>query len=213
MSVAPIRGEFPDNSDHKPSARPAEREKLEPIANGKLREPSVAKKAKTAMFAEDAKSVGSYILWDVTLPAIKQTISDIVTNGVERMLFGDAAPRRRSAGSSIGSRISYSSIARRGELDAPGQPVRTISRRGRSTFDFGEILLPDRTEGLEIIERMRDVIDRFGLATVADLYDLAGISSSYTDNDWGWDNLADANVQRVRDGYVLVLPQPSPVKK
>lgn len=88
-----------------------------------------------------------------------------------------------------------------------------MSQRGRASFDFGEIILDNRGEGLEIIERLRDIIDKYEVATVSDLYDLASISSNYTDNDWGWDNLAEANVQRVREGYALILPQPKSLRR
>lgn len=211
----PITPELPSNSNKTASDRAVDKtgKQLQPIAKGRLREPSIAHKAKTAMFAEDMKSVGSYLLWDVTVPAFKQTISDLVTGGIERMLFGESAPRRRSAYSPRVSYTNYSSYSR-GENDAPGQPVRSMSRRARASFDFKEILLEDRGEGLEVIERLRDIAENYEVASVMDLYELVGISHSYTDNDFGWNrqDLATANVQRVREGYILILPQPRSIK-
>ena len=48
---------------------------------------------------------------------------------------------------------------------------------------------------------------RFGEVTVADLYDLVGISSDYTDRKYGWTDLATAKPIRVRGGYLLDLPR------
>ena len=48
------------------------------------------------------------------------------------------------------------------------------------------------------------------MVSVADLYDLVGISGNYTDNKYGWTNLRNSDVQRVRDGYLLKLPKALP---
>ena len=39
---------------------------------------------------------------------------------------------------------------------------------------------------------------------------LVGINGSYTDNKYGWTHLRSADVQRVRDGYLLKLPKALP---
>lgn len=57
---------------------------------------------------------------------------------------------------------------------------------------------------------MQDLIDTYGMVSVADLYDLVGINGSYTDNKYGWTHLRSADVQRVRDGYLLKLPKALP---
>jgi len=44
---------------------------------------------------EDAESLGDYIMFDVLVPTIKNTITEIVTNGVEMILFGDERPSSR----------------------------------------------------------------------------------------------------------------------
>ena len=46
---------------------------------------------------------------------------------------------------------------------------------------------------------------------IADLYDLVGMDSNYTDNRYGWTNLRSAQVVRVRDGYLLKLPKALPL--
>ena len=58
---------------------------------------------------------------------------------------------------------------------------------------------------------MDELIDTYGNVSVADLYDLVGKSSEYTDNKYGWTNLRNAEPVRVRDGYMLKLPKPGPI--
>ena len=58
---------------------------------------------------------------------------------------------------------------------------------------------------------MDELIETYGSATVADLYDLVGITCNYTDNKYGWTNLRNAEPIRVRDGYMLKMPKALPI--
>ena len=58
---------------------------------------------------------------------------------------------------------------------------------------------------------MDELIATYGLVSVADLYDLVGIAGSYTDNKYGWTDIRNASVVRVRDGYVIKLPRALPL--
>ena len=44
------------------------------------------------------------------------------------------------------------------------------------------------------------------------MYDLVGITGQYTDNNYGWTNLRNAEPVRTRDGYMLKLPRAIPLK-
>ena len=54
-------------------------------------------------------------------------------------------------------------------------------------------------------------METYGLVRVADLYDLVGITGSYTDNKYGWTNIRNVEPIRVRDGYMLKLPKAMPI--
>ena len=59
---------------------------------------------------------------------------------------------------------------------------------------------------------MDELIDAYGLVRVADLKDLVGISGPYTDNKYGWTNIRNAEIVRVRDGgYWIKMPRPIPI--
>ena len=58
---------------------------------------------------------------------------------------------------------------------------------------------------------MDELIDTYGQVSVADLYDLVGKSCNYTDNNYGWTNLRNAEPVRVRDGYMLKMPKVGPI--
>lgn len=74
------------------------------------------------------------------------------------------------------------------------------------------ILFDKRGDAEAILENMLDILNNYGFVTVADLHDLTGLDCVYTDNNYGWNNLNDACVIRVRNGYALKLSRPTPIK-
>lgn len=152
-------------------------------------------------FGESMSSIGQYILWDVLIPAAKNTISEIVSNGIEMMLYGDASRPssiRRDRGRSY---VSYNSIYDRGSR-------RTTQPKARSRHSFDDVVLESRIDAEEVLSNLVELIDTYETASVADFYSAVGLEGEWTDNKWGWDNLSSAEVKRIREGYILVLPKP-----
>lgn len=178
-----------------------EREKLQPIAKAKTKKKSEIRKFTDVFVAEDVTSVKDYIVNDVLIPAAKKAISDIITNGIEMLLYGEVKGKNRDRGN---GRVSYTKYYER------DRDYDRYSRPRRSVYDYDDIILETRGEAEEVLGRMDDLIDNYGMVSVADLYDLVGIQGNYTDNKYGWTNLRMAGVQRVRDGYMLKLPKALP---
>lgn len=180
-----------------------ERKKIEPVAKAKTKKKSEIKKFTDVFIAEDVTSVKNYIVNDVLIPAAKKAISDIVTNGIDMILYGEARGRDRRRDS--GSRVSYTKYY---ERDRDRDYDRRRERR--SVYDYDDIILESRREAEDVLNRMDDLIDAYGMVSVADLYDLVGITGNYTDNKYGWTNLRNAEVRRTRDGYLIKLPKALP---
>ena len=52
------------------------------------------------------------------------------------------------------------------------------------------------------------MIDQYGEATVADFYELVGVTGNgYTDRSYGWKDLKQAYISRVREGFLFNLPR------
>ena len=119
------------------------------------------------------------------------------------MLFGEAG-RSRSSGNSR-SRVSYSSYYNKDDSRRDTRPARSFSD------SYDDIILENRGEAELVIDRMREYIDSYGIVTVAELYEFIGVTKDYTTRNYGWTNLDNARVNRIRDGYLLVLPQAMPI--
>lgn len=201
-------GDIPNNShkerEAKKSSTEPERAKAEKIIEGKVvtRKPPWYKRFARSMIAEDATSIGDFIITDVIVPATKNLLRDIVVGGMDRTLYGSARNRR----SVFGDRPSLRST-RYDRMSEP-EPRRILSRDSRARHDFNDVVLDTRTEAVEVIEALLDRIDRYGSASVSDLYDFVGVTGSYADRNWGWTDLRTADVRQVRGGFLLDLPLP-----
>ena len=58
---------------------------------------------------------------------------------------------------------------------------------------------------------MDEMLDRFKVVTVLDMYDAAGKTAPYTADKYGWSDLREAKVVPVRGGYVVKLPRAYPI--
>lgn len=177
------------------------KKKVEKIISGtaKSKKKNEIRKFADAFISEDISSVKSYIVLDVFVPAMKKAISDVVTNGIDMILYGETGHTKKSGA----SKISYSKYYDRVN-DRP-------SSRTRNGYSYDDIVLDDRGEAEEVLSRMDELIDNYGLVSVADLYDLVGITGSYTDNKYGWTNIRSAHTVRTNDGYLLKLPKALPL--
>lgn len=185
--------------ENKNSTDPSSDKKVEKVVTGKAR---VKKKSELSKFAdsmisEDAANVKSYILMDVLMPAIKKAVVDIVTDGINMILYGETSTAsRKSSGSKISYRKFYEDDRRESRSD----------RRRR--YDYNEVIFDSRRDAEEVLSSMDDLLDRYKVVSVMDFYDLADQDSVYTDRYYGWTNLHTAEVVRVRDGYAIKLPKP-----
>lgn len=197
--------EYKSNS-HKSRAEEMERteeKKLEKVISGtaKVKKPSPVSK----FISEDIANVKTYILSDVLIPAAKKLVSDIVKDGIEMILYGTAGQRKRTNGLRA-DYVSYDRFSDRRDNRDLG------SSRRSSSYRYDEIVLDSRGDAEEVLDKMDEIIDAYGMVSVADLYEIVGMKSEHTDNKYGWTNIRNAEPTRTRDGYVLNLPKVTPLK-
>lgn len=196
--------EYKPNS-HKSKEEQQAEKKVEKVVSGsvKARKKSEIQKFADVFIQEDAQKVKSYILMDVLVPAVKKAISDIVTNGVDMILYGETGQTKKRGSA---SKVSYRSYYEKRDDRRDHSSGRT-----RTGYDYDDIVLDNRGETEEVLSRMDELIAAYGLVSVADFYDLVGITGSYTDNKYGWTDIRSASVVRVRDGYMIKLPRALPL--
>lgn len=180
----------------------AEKKKVEKVVKGRVR---TKKKSNVSRFAdvfvsEDVSNVKSYIVMDVIIPAIKDAVANAVKDGIDMILFGktDTKKKKSSAGY-----VSYRDYSKHDD--------RHHSSRGGNLRSVDEVIFDTKDEALEVLDRMDELIETYEVVSVADFYDLVGITCDYTDNNYGWTTIKGVNPVRARYGYILSLPKARPI--
>lgn len=234
----PLQGLAPNNSDKAyrertkivitPGETPKkdvgqERKKLQPIVKGAVvrKKAGTFEKLKTTFLGENV-NLGEYVLFDVLVPAFRNTMSDMGFGLIE-MVFGNGRERRRY-GSDSGrvirdrgrSYVDYRGASSGSSRDRGGRGYddgrREFSAGDRGKHDFDRIEFTSRGEAEDVLSHLVDLVEEYGEATVAAFYELSNIESEHVDNNYGWTNLRDAYTERGRNCYIIRFPQPRPLK-
>lgn len=190
-------------NSHKAKSENVEKKNITPVVKGKVtKKKNNMRKFTNTFVNEDVSNVKSYVIFDVLVPAIKKAVSDIVTNGVDMILYGETgrSDKKRSR--------TYVSYDRYSDRDRDRD---RFSTRSRSGYSYDDITLESRSEAEEVIRAMDGILDTYGVVTVADFYELVGENCNYTDNKYGWTNIRNAEAVRTRDGYIIRLPKALPI--
>lgn len=167
-----------------------------------------SKKFKETFLTEDTKDVKSWLLVDVIIPGIKNTILSML----EMMFFGEVISRSRGkkrGGGYVDYSGSYSSYRYGSGKDRlPHRGHRDDYYDSDDRVDFRNIVLRSRGDAERVVEEMRHRIKMDESASVADLLDLIDVPGRYTDNNYGWIDERDIGIRRVSDGYLIDVSEP-----
>jgi hypothetical protein len=207
--------EFPPNSEASKQIKPEVVKNIERVTSGDVtrKRRSLRKQFSDVFVGGNARIAIQYAIMDILLPAAQDTIVETLQQGIEMLFKGDARRRRGGATPPSSGPYGYVDYARRSTFGYSRLPSaqRALSRAARSRHNFDEIVLDDRTEAEQVIDQLFEIVGSYESATVADLYELVGLTPSHTDNKWGWTDLTGAGVSRIRGGYLLDLPEPYPL--
>jgi hypothetical protein len=191
--------------------------KIEKVVTGEVvqKPKGPGRKFKEIFFGGDAKQAAKFVAADVLLPALRNLMVDMVNNGMEKLVYGESS-RRRPGGTNYASRYqlgrptSSNPFTRVPELQrgySPTQPRGQINRH-----EMNDVIVGTKEEADLVVERLIDILEKYDVVSLADLYELLGLPTSYIDNKWGWTYLASAQVRQIRQGYLLELPPLEEIK-
>lgn len=210
--VAPIRPD-PEGEIKKALAGAGQsKPEVKPVAKGRVSK-SIGATVARSIFAESVSGVGNYVLHELILPNIREMIQSVVVGGIERALYGDSAPKPYRP------RTGY------GFYSAPSRPAGWTSRTNYSAGaptprddqwtnrppSYSDLVVPSRQEAEDVLQALLDMAERYGSASVGDLFSLAGMSTTHVDESWTWNanEVSQGRVQMRRGGYGFSLPSPS----
>ena len=177
-----------------------EKKRVEKVVSNpaQIKKKSEAGKLVSMFVSDSVHDIKSYIVMDVIVP----TIQDTIINILEMVFHG------RSKHSGKGSFITYNSISSSGN-----RSYRNDYRTAVNDYPEHDLMYPTRGDAESVLDAMFDSLDRYKVVSVADLYDFSDISKyDYTLTRYGWTDLYGSRVKRTRNGYyILDLPKARPL--
>ena len=173
---------------------------------------SIGRKFKDIFFGGNVKASARFVTADVILPAFRDLLVDAISNGARRVVYGESMYRSRRP-TDYRPRVQYSNPINPMYRNDPRYDTRprTNLPDQRNSYrtekrDSNDIILASKTDADRVVESLFEIVDKYEVASLADLYDLLGWQSSHTDNKWGWTHLNNIEVRQISDGYLIDLP-------
>lgn len=205
--MAKVELDVPDF--HKPpkKAKPSQQKgkQIREVTKAKTREQRLSRKLAESFISEDVKDVKSYVIFDVVIPTIKDTIMDLFNMAFYGESYGNRNTRSNRRGYYTNERTSYSSYYK-------SDRDRDITRRSRRSNDIPEIIVESRADAQDVLEEMNNLIDEYDDVSVGDLNQIVGITGTPQDEKWGWFDISSARIKKVGPReYLVDLPRPKPL--
>lgn len=193
---------FKESQPATPAPAAPEQKKVEKVISGKATIKPKGELAKffETFFAEDLSKVKDYLLKDVIVPTIKDTIWTVIARGSERMLYGEAghAPKNSKL-----PYVNYNSLFKQTPSSTPS------NSSSNSQYGVDNIILEDRGDAERLLAAMKGHIEQFGEVSISTLYEFMDEPiGDFVSTRWGWRSLNTAGIMRTSNGgYKLDLPR------
>lgn len=182
----------------------------DPIARARV-VTSPGKRILRGVFASSLVELGSYVLFDVLLPEIKDLIATTATSAVDRAIYGDRGGNRPPVGGRvvpIRRREGWTERTNYTSFSTPSRAAQEQQAPSSERPSYKDLEYSSREDAGAVLRYLIDAISEYGTVTLGDLYDKSGVSVKPVDQRWGWRDLSFAGVRRSRGGFVIDLPQP-----
>ena len=173
-------------------AKAKDEKAIEKVVTGevKRKKRSKSRRVLDLFINEDGADIKEYLISEVVIPGIKNTILDIMN----LLFWGRTQPKKG------GGYTPYNSISS-GSRGSSRKPV-------RAGYIFDDVIVETREEAKDALSMLNEIIDRYGEASVGDFYEIVGITSNgFTDRQYGWRDIRDAYIRGTREGYLIHLPR------
>lgn len=200
--------DLPDKSGGQPAPNP--QKKVEQVVEGgSLVKRPASRRFKDFIMAESPKVLAVRIGQDVFWPRIKAGLEESFNSFIHGMFWGGGqAPPSNLLKSPMlrGGVSSYSAIS--AGMMSP-QAMAMQANMARPTGEYQDIAFPSQQQAEHLLANMYDLLNRYRVVSVGDLYEMAGIPTLTSHSNYGWSDLSGARISKTREGFLLELPRPS----
>ena len=178
----------------------------------KKRKKSEISKIAGSIISEEANSIKDYAIYEVVIPVIKDTITQLIKGSIDMLFYGEVrhSPGRPRGGYGINaSKVSYMNY-----YDDRQYRDREPRRGNQPIVGTDDIEFTNREDAEEVLNRMDEIAEQYGVVRLADFFELAGDSGNgHPDQNYGWTSTRNAQVYRNRWGtYSIKIARPSSIR-
>lgn len=168
---------------------------------------SVGSKFRSIFFGGDASSAAQFVVTEVLIPAFKRLVVESVSQGADRLVYGnDSIHRRRMPSQGYTTRVQYNNPLSRQPPRAYLPDQSPAAKWLQERKNMGDVIVYSKDDADNVVTQLIEIVDMYEMVSVADLNELLGHPSSAIDNKWGWRNLARIEVAQVKEGWRISLP-------
>lgn len=188
----------------------AVRPKIEPVGEGAvLVKRPASRRFKDFIMQESPKVVVNRIGRDLLWPQAKSAVEESIKAFVHAMFWGggQAPPAGQIVRGTVlrSQSQSYSNIPVSGYNPMSTAMQSNVSRPGGA---YQDVVFPTAEQAERCLASMFDLVSRYHVVTVADLYEAAQLPTQISDKNFGWTDLTGSRISRVKEGFLLELPRP-----
>lgn len=201
--------DYTQNSKPKTEAtkdtKPSIEKRVDKITTGaiKTKKKSEIRKFADVFLEEDIQAIKHHVKYEIVIPNVKRILYNI-GEGILSAALGGSRDRTRTTV----DKVSYNQYYGGSRDDR-----RRDDFQPKPTFDYDTIRFVSRGDAEDVLDRLDELIEHYGMARVGDIYDMIGKSCNYTAYNYGWTNLRDARVVRYGGEYSLDLPRIIPLNR
>lgn len=201
--------DLPDKSQ----GAPPPRKKLDAVITGahQAQRPAT-KRFLHFLFAESPRDLLGNVARTVLVPRAKAGVQEALNSFIHGMFWGGgSSPLSQIATGTVlrGGGTQYHQITPAGT--PPGFPsaLQQAASQTRSSGNYQDVICPTQEAAEIVLANLYSVFNQYHVVTVADLYEIAGLTPATSDNNYGWTSLDAARIIVEREGYRVQLSRPT----
>lgn len=156
--------------------------------------------------AGDMAMVKEHLFKEHFVPKFKNFLYEGVIAAARLLVYGEAG---RVDPKTPASKIEYRSYYDNSKTTS----VPAAAPAMKNVYDYGYVTFTDKADAVEVLMKMREILETYPTVSVADLKELSGIKTTSTDYNYGWIDISSAEVlyRPLDNRYYIKLPRALPL--
>lgn len=160
----------------------------------------------------DIRDIKDYIIKKVIVPGVKKSVYVMGCSILGSFLGENGTGISNPAG--LNPNIASNFVNFRGFFNGtPNQSTQmTVPGNNASISSYDNLYFNSPQDAENVLAAMYDIIEKSDAISVAELMDLVGQPSMYTQRSYGWTDIKGARIEETPGGYHIHLPRASVLK-